>query len=312
MEMRTGPLDDRQSWKLHGFTDDPSSLTAAGSLPNTWVRNWTEHPDDEVLVSSSRPVDRLTGADMLRETRLVAGVFHRLGVRRGDRILMSAPPSIGLVVAHVAALRLGAIVVPVNTAYTTSEVEAVAAQARPSVAVLDDPSRLPGIPCLDPEGLRTTGHDDERSPELDTVTADDPALLMFTSGTTGKPKGVVLTHGNILASAEALRVSWRWTRDDRLVLALPLFHMHGLGVGIHGTLLAGASAVIVPKFDVDTIFDAIRDHAATLFFGVPTMWVRIAESPRVAELSALRLCVSGSAPMSPDVFRSLEERGEVR
>ena len=223
---------------------------------------------------------------------------------------MSATPSVELVIAHIAALRLGAIVVPVNTAYTPTEVGAVAEQARPVFAVLDHADRLPGIASVTPDDLATAGgHPSGDAPVLDGVTSGDPALLMFTSGTTGKPKGVVLSHGNILASAEALRIAWRWTPDDRLVLSLPLFHMHGLGVGVHGTLLAGASAVIVPRFDVNSVLDVARDQNASLLFGVPTMWVRFAESPRVSELSRLRLCVSGSAPLPPDVFRALAELG---
>ncbi len=107
----------------------------------------------------------------------------------------------------------------------------------------------------------------------------------------------MLTHGNTLASCEALRLAWRWTATDRLVLALPLFHVHGLGVGLHGTLLCGASAVLLPRFDPDAVLDAAHDHDATLFFGVPTMYARLASSERVAELARLRLCVSGSAPL---------------
>jgi malonyl-CoA/methylmalonyl-CoA synthetase len=129
--------------------------------------------------------------------------------------------------------------------------------------------------------------------------AGDPALLCYTSGTTGAPKGAVLAHGNLLASAEALRLAWRWAPGDRLVLALPLFHIHGLGVGLHGTLLAGASAVLLGRFEVDAVLDAARDHRATLFFGVPTMYARLAASPRAGELGRLRLCVSGSAPLPP-------------
>jgi malonyl-CoA/methylmalonyl-CoA synthetase len=116
----------------------------------------------------------------------------------------------------------------------------------------------------------------------------------------------VLSHGNLLSSAEALRLAWRWRPSDRLVLALPLFHMHGLGVGVHGTLLAGASAVLVPRFDVDAVLDAAEAHGATLFFGVPTMYSRLVESPRAGELARLRLCVSGSAPLPADLFGRLE------
>ncbi len=135
---------------------------------------------------------------------------------------------------------------------------------------------------------------------LDASGPDDPAMLMFTSGTTGRPKGAILSHGNALASAEGVRTAWRWTPDDRLVLTLPLFHMHGLGVGVHGTLLTGASMAIAP-FSADGVLDLAAAEKATLFFGVPTMYVRLVASPRVGELASLRLCVSGSAPLAADV-----------
>ncbi len=153
---------------------------------------------------------------------------------------------------------------------------------------------------------------DGPEPDLDRVTTSDVALLCYTSGTTGTPKGAMLTHGNTLASCEALRLAWRWTDRDRLVLALPLFHVHGLGVGLHGTLLAGGSAVFVPRFEAGAVLDAAREHAATLFFGVPTMYARLAASPRVAELAALRLCVSGSAPLPPSLHDELRARVGVK
>ncbi len=306
---RNGPLDDRTAWNLHGFSAETQSLTRAESLPKAWVNNWEKNSSAPVLSSATEPW--LHGDEVLERTAGIAAYFHQRGVRVGDRILMSTPPCVGLVLAHIAALRLGAIVVPVNTAYTAAEVEAVAAQARPVFAVLDDPSRLPNVASVGPDFSDFAfGTPSSDAPALDLATREDPALLMFTSGTTGKPKGVVLSHGNILASAEALRIAWQWTPEDRLVLSLPLFHMHGLGVGIHGTLLAGASAVIVPKFDVTTILDVVREQHASLLFGVPTMWGRFAESPRVFELARLRLCVSGSAPLSPDVFRALVEHGK--
>src|SRR4029077_782311 len=149
---------------------------------------------------------------------------------------------------------------------------------RPKLAVLDDPGRLPEAPSCPPslDGLPTNGG----SPVLDASGPDDPAMLMFTSGTTGRPKGAILSHGNALASAEGVRTAWRWTPDDRLVLTLPLFHMHGLGVGVHGTLLTGASMAIAP-FSADGVFDLAAEEKATLFFGVPTMYVRLVASPRV-------------------------------
>jgi malonyl-CoA/methylmalonyl-CoA synthetase len=127
----------------------------------------------------------------------------------------------------------------------------------------------------------------------------------------GAPKGAVLTHGNALASCVALRLAWRWEPDDRLVLALPLFHAHGLAVGLHGTLLCGASAVLLESFAVEAVLDAAHAHGASLFFGVPTMYARLAASSRVAELGSLRLCVSGSAPLPAELFERILSGGRT-
>jgi malonyl-CoA/methylmalonyl-CoA synthetase len=222
---------------------------------------------------------------------------------------------VNLIVAHVGALRLGAIVVPVNPAYSATEVARVIDVAKPTIALADDPARM--VSSTDLSFVRISSLDElpaatGDSVELDASSPDDPAMLMFTSGTTGAPKGVVLSHGNILSSAEALRIAWRWVPSDRMILALPLFHMHGLGVCVHGTLLAGASAVVLNPFDVDSVLDAVAEHEATLLFGVPTMWVRCAASPRVGELAALRLCVSGSAPLASETWEALAVHGHQR
>jgi malonyl-CoA/methylmalonyl-CoA synthetase len=147
---------------------------------------------------------------------------------------------------------------------------------------------------------------------LDAAASADPALLPYTSGTTGAPKGALLSHGNVLASAEALRLAWRWVPDDRLILCLPLFHMHGLGVGIHGTLLSGASMILQRGFDADAVLAASAAGDATLFFGVPTMYARVAEAEGLDRLGALRLCVSGSAPLNAELHRKIASRsGQV-
>ena len=288
------------AWARHLPPGAPDpDLLAAETLPRAWAHRWAEAPGAAVLREAEGPW--VTAGELDRRSQAAAVRFRTLGLRTGDRILMSAGAGPNLVALHVGALRAGLVVVPVNTAYGPAELAHIVSDAEPAAAVLDDPGRaawvgsLPvvmvddDLPAPDPEGL-------------DTASRHDPALLGYTSGTTGRPKGAVLTHGNLLASAEALHIAWRWAPADRLILALPLFHMHGLGVGVHGTLLAGGSMVLLPRFDVDAVLDAISDHGATLFFGVPTMYARLAASPRVGELAALRLCVSGSAPLPPDVF----------
>jgi len=249
------------------------------------------------------------------ETARVAGRFAAAGLRPGDRLLCSANPSAALVIAHVAALRSGLVVVPMNTAYQQAEVAHFVADARPAAAVLDRPDAAEWVRRADPTVLVTgpaVELDDGPVPRLDQAESGDPALIGYTSGTTGRPKGAVLSHGNLLASVESLRLAWRWTPDDRLILALPLFHAHGLGVALHGTLVTGASTVVLDHFDTDDVLDAVVAHDATMFFGVPTMYSRLAVSSRVDILGRLRLLVSGSAPLAAELHaRILSGSGQV-
>jgi malonyl-CoA/methylmalonyl-CoA synthetase len=305
------------AWAVHlpaGMDPGAVDLLAEESLPSAWRRRAEEAPDRPALWAAGP--GWLTREELARDSRRVAGRFHRAGLAPGDRVLCSAATSMELVVAYLAALRLGLVVVPANTAYLEREIAHVVGDAEPRAAIVDDPARGEWARKAAGGDLLVVGPEanlpDGEPPALDLAGRDDPALLCYTSGTTGAPKGAVLRHGNLLASAQALRLAWRWTEGDRVVLALPLFHIHGLGVGLHGTLLAGASAVLLPRFDVDPVLDAVRDHRATLFFGVPTMYARLAGSPRAGELAALRLLVSGSAALPPTVFERLAERAGQR
>jgi malonyl-CoA/methylmalonyl-CoA synthetase len=273
-------------------------LLAEGTLPAAWSRRWADQPDAPVVhspatgwVTASALGDRVLGS---------LGALQGVGLAAGDRVLISAAASVDLIAVHVAALATGLVVVPANTAYTAAELEHVATDSGARLAVLDRedraPRSLPVMPVTSAAAAGTLDHQPQPG---------DPAMICYTSGTTGRPKGAVLTHANMLATAATVTLAWRWTRDDRLVHALPLFHMHGLGVGVHGTLLAGASMVLLPRFDPDLVLDAARDHEATMFFGVPTMYARLADSPRCAELSRLRLCVSGSAPLPAELHRRI-------
>jgi malonyl-CoA/methylmalonyl-CoA synthetase len=305
------------SWDVH--LAGPPGPPLGATLPEAWAAHFETAPDRPLLWEERR--GWVTAGDLDRASREVAARLAGAGLRAGDRILLSAATSVDLVEAHVAALRLGLVVVPANTAYREREIAHLVGDATPRAAVVDDPERAGWIRRADPDVL-VVGPDVDLAdlpgdtphppgaggaPVLDAVRPEDPALIGYTSGTTGTPKGAVLSHGNLLASSESVRLAWRWTGDDRLVLALPLFHIHGLGVGLHGTLLAGASAVLLPQFDPDAVLDAVAAHDATLFFGVPTMYARLAASPRLAELGRLRLCVSGSAPLPPAVFERLAD-----
>ncbi len=283
------------------------------SLPAAWSKRWASGASKPTLWDPG--TGWITRGDLAQRTKAAAGRLYGAGLRKGDRIILSAAASVDLVVAHIAALRLGLIVVPVNGAYQQAELAHIVGDADPRAAVVDKPEWVRWLAELAPEMTVVSPRldiDEGQAPSLDQLSTGDPALLGYTSGTTGVPKGAVLTHGNLLAGAESVRIAWRWTPDDRLVLALPLFHMHGLGVGLHGTLLTGASAVLLDGFSPDAVLDAAQAHDATLFFGVPTMYTRLAQSDRTGELSRLRLCVAGSAPLSADLHRRLQEVAGVR
>lgn len=277
-------------------------LLARRSLPAAWAANWAADAAKPVLHHPDTGL--LTAAEVEERTAQAAARLAGTGLRPGDRVLISASSSVDLVVAHVACLRAGFVVVPANTAYRERELAHLVADARPSLAIVDDEERAAWvtaaapIPVADPALAALTAT--STPPPLDTAALGDIALLGYTSGTTGAPKGAILTHGNLLAGAEALLIAWHWTADDRLLLTLPLFHMHGMGVGLHGSLLAGSAILLRPGFDAADVTAVAPE--ATMFFGVPTMYARLVDHPDVGRMAGLRLCVSGSAPLPPSLF----------
>jgi malonyl-CoA/methylmalonyl-CoA synthetase len=298
---RTSHLDREE--KFDATAGSATNLTAS------WTRAWKANPETPQFHDIQ--VGWISRGALDVESAARAGRLARLGLVSGDRILLSAESSYDLVASYVACLRLGLVVIPTNTAYGARELAHVIGDARPRAAILDDPDRSQSVADIDPSIHRLTPElalPDGPTPMLDSVARDAPALICYTSGTTGQPKGAVLTHANCLASAEALRVAWRWTDSDRLLLALPLFHMHGLGVGLHGTLHACASAVLLRGFRPEEILSDIDEYEASLFFGVPTMYHRLVRDPNVGALAALRLCVSGSAPLPAALHEEIEAK----
>jgi len=297
---------DAPAWAAHlPAGTDPAGvdLLAGGSLPGAWTSAW--RADGTRTVLSTLDGARVSAAELEERTAAAAGRYAATGLLPGERILLSAGTSVDLVVAYVGALRAGLAVVPANSAYTPAELASLAQAAGPALAVVDDPARLtdPALRVTTPDLANlpaTTGAD----VGLDRADTNDTALIIYTSGTTGRPKGVPLSHGNLLASAHAVRLAWRWEPADTLALCLPLFHVHGLGVGLHGTLVSGAAATLIPRFDPAAVAEAVQ-RGATLLFGVPTMYHRLAESPQLKDLAPLRLAVSGSAPLPAELHEAV-------
>ena len=294
----------------------PADLVTGGTLPAVWTAHWRADPHRIALIDGQDPASCLSGDALRNETAVAAATLAARGVGPHDRLLWSCFPSVDAIVAVVAALRLGAVVVAVNPSATRSELAYLARDAAPSASVVDRPEQAAWIaaddragPVLSPREIRSAASA-LGDVVLDTASPDHDALIVYTSGTTGEPKGAVHTHGSLLAGTEALRLAWGWQPDDRLILALPLFHVHGLCAGLFGTLSAGGSAIVFGRFSPALVLDAVPE--GTMFFGVPTMYHRLAESGRAGQLSSLRLCVSGSAPLSPDLWRRYERDHHVR
>jgi malonyl-CoA/methylmalonyl-CoA synthetase len=304
-----------EQWSPHLATGarefSPSDLVAGGSLPVVWAERWRAAPTAPVLLDRmGEPRDWCHAGELDERTRAEASRLAERGLAPGDRLLWSCAPSLEAVVSCVGALRLGAVVVPANPAYSDRELEHIVRDVRPTMAVTDSNDRSAAIVSSSAGATTVLGPADQRQPPpsyepiLDASAPDDPALIVYTSGTTGAPKGAVLSHANLLAGVGTLVVAWGWTPEDRLALALPLFHVHGLCAGLFGTLAAGGSAVLT-RFDPSSLLDDAARHRATLFFGVPTMYSRLLASGRAGELASLRLCVSGSAPLPIEVFDRL-------
>jgi malonyl-CoA/methylmalonyl-CoA synthetase len=289
---------DAESWAAHApGVDVRAELVRDGSLPGRWRRRWSERPAWPQL----RDVDGtwITSEELEARTRAYAGSLLQAGLAPGDRWLLCGSTSAALVIAYIGALRAGLIVAPVNPAYTEPEVARIVADARPAGAAIESMEIAGWVRAatgreIQVHGLEARVGIDER---VDGARGEDPALLLYTSGTTGRPKGALLTHGNLLASATAVGLAWRWETGDRLLLALPLFHAHGLGVGLHGTLCAGAAVALRERFDPADVAERCASGEYSMFFGVPTMYTRLEEPRRLGELAGLRLLVSGSAPL---------------
>ena len=255
----------------------------------------------------------------VRSNRM-AQVLHDRGIGQGSRLAVLLVNRVGIIDLWLACVKLGAIMVPINVLYQAREIAHIVGDASP-VAVVTTTDRMNDVA----DGIETWDIDDiDRDaraqtaiiarPQVvrDTVCdADTPLALVYTSGTTGASKGAILTHGNFAANGAVLNASWSMHAGDRLLTALPLFHVHGLGNALHCWLLSGCHMKLVPRFEAVRAAEWFAGYRATVFFGVPTMYIRLLEldASVARDIGALaRLFVCGSAPLPAHVLESFREK----
>jgi malonyl-CoA/methylmalonyl-CoA synthetase len=229
-----------------------------------------------------------------RSNRMAQMLIAR-GLKTGDRLCVHLPNCVEMIDLYLACVKLGVIFVPINILYREREIGHILKDAEPAL-FLQEPPDASGFPAERPDVA---------------LDGDAPAGIIYTSGTTGASKGAVLTHNNFAANAVNLLTCWQITAADRFLLALPLFHVHGLGNGLHCWLASGCRMRLLPRFEQQKAAAEFLDFRPTLFFGVPTIYVRLLE---LAEDQArdigkfMRLFVSGSAPLPPQVFEDFRRR----
>ena len=260
--------------------------------------------------------------DLERGTAMIANLLASLDLPEGARVAVQTEKSVEALMLYLAVLRAGYVYLPLNTAYQAAEIEYFIGNAEPSVVVCT-PKNFGWVSKIafkaGTKNVFTLG-DDRRGSLLERAApmsdehdvarrADgDLAAILYTSGTTGRSKGAMLTHGNLLSNARVLHGHWGWRSDDVLIHALPIFHVHGLFVASHGALLAGARMIWFAKFDPRKVIERLPE--ATVFMGVPTLYVRLLAEPSLSRQACahMRLFISGSAPLLIETFNEWSER----
>ncbi len=265
---------------------------------------------------------RYSWADLDRGTAMLANLLHSLGLPAGSRVAVQTEKSVEALMLYLAVLRAGYVFLPLNTAYQAAEIGYFIGNAEPAVVVCA-PKHFAWVSRIAfsagtahvftlgeaREGTlleRAAAQSDQHLPAE--KQADDLAAILYTSGTTGRSKGAMLSHGNLLSNARVLKAFWDWQPGDVLIHTLPIFHVHGLFVASHGALLNGSKMIWFGKFDAKATIARMAD--ATVMMGVPTLYVRMLTEPTLTRgaVTTMRLFISGSAPLLVETFDSWTAR----
>lgn len=260
--------------------------------------------------------------DLERATAMMANLLVSLKLPAGARVAVQVEKSVEAMMLYLATLRAGYVFLPLNTAYQSAEIEYFIGNAEPAVVVCSSrnfgwvskiafKAGTRNVFTLDDDRtgslLERAAHQSDRH-AVAVKGEDDLAAILYTSGTTGRSKGAELSHGNMLSNARMLKEYWGWKKGDVLIHALPIFHVHGLFVAIHGALINGSKMIWLSKFDPKTVIRKMPE--ATVFMGVPTLYVRMLQEPALDRHAArnMRLFIAGSAPLLIETFNEWKER----
>jgi malonyl-CoA/methylmalonyl-CoA synthetase len=288
---------------------------------NLFSRLFDGLDDPKRLAIETHDGERISYGDLIARAGQMANVLVARGVKPGDRVAVQVEKSVANIVLYLATVRAGAVYLPLNTAYTLNELDYFIGDAEPSLVVCD-PAKAEGlapiaakvkatIETLGPDGKGSLSEAaDKASSEFTTVSRanDDLAAILYTSGTTGRSKGAMLTHDNLASNSLSLVGFWRFTDKDVLIHALPIYHTHGLFVATNVTLFARASMIFLPKLDPDLIIKLMA--RATVLMGVPTFYTRLLQNAALSRETTkhMRLFISGSAPLLAETHREWSAR----
>ena len=292
-------------------------------MSNLYTALCTEGTADGLAFIRQPSGGELSYGALRAQTAQLARALVKAGLQPGDRVAVQVEKSATAVLLYLATLRAGGVHVPLNSAYTLHEMEYFLDDAAPRIVVCAPEKRREMVPLAERFGgatLLTLGADAGSGTLVAAASTEpaefadvergaaDPAAILYTSGTTGRSKGAVLTHGNLLSNARTLAQLWRFVPADVLVHALPIFHIHGLFVAINTVLAARASLILQPRFDPAAVLAALRE--ATVLMGVPTFYTRLLQEPGLdrAACARMRLFVSGSAPLLAETHHQWRER----
>jgi malonyl-CoA/methylmalonyl-CoA synthetase len=301
-------------------TRQADSITMNENIYSLFASRFLDEPQSPCLETPDGR--RFSYGEVETESARYAHLLLRLGVAPGDRVAIQVEKSPQALFLYLACLRAGCICVPLNPAYRQAEIEYFVDDAEPRCFVcapaLLEAARTAAAPrgvqhilTLDADGRGTLPDAAATTPvarEIFPVAKDDTAVILYTSGTTGRAKGAMLTHRNLAANALALHQAWGWRTGDVLLHALPIFHIHGLFVACHGALLNGSKMIFLPKFDATEVARWLPQ--ATVFMGVPTYYTRLLAEPSFGKESCrhMRLFTCGSAPLPPQTFHEFRDR----